>query len=337
MPKLLLILTMLVAIGCGTQPTPPMDSEPKAVTAVTLADWTQTGYSRQSSRTAIEDIGVIGASHLFIIVTAYQVSATASQLRTDVVLTPSRQAVRQALSWAGDAGLAGAIKLHIISEDGAPTGDVRPANPTLWFDSYWQFLQPWAQLAEVAGTPLFVLGTEFDGTLEYGDLWRELIRKARQIYSGALVYAASWDNADRVPFWRDLDYVGVDAFFPVTQRNNPSRAEILSGWQPWLQHLEDLHNRTGKQLLLTEIGYRSIDGAGIHPYRFDNPGSVDLQEQADLYWAALEAIKDAGFIDGIAWWNWLASGAGGPNDRDYTPFGKPAEQVLVDAWRGPAL
>ena len=314
-----------------------MEFEPKAITAITLADWTRAGYSRPTSGVAIDDIAATGASHLFVIVTAYQVSSTASRLQSDSLLTPSQESVQQALSRGTSDGLMGVIKIHLISEDGAPAADVRPADPTLWFDSYWQFLQPWARLAEMTGPPLFVLGTEFDATLAHGALWHELIGKVRQVYSGALVYAISWDHTADVPFWQDLDYVGVDAFFPVTQRNNPSREEILSGWQPWLQQLEQLHNRTGKQLLLTEIGYRSIDGAGIHPYRFDNPGRVDPQEQADLYWAALEAIKDAGFIDGIAWWNWLASGAGGPNDRDYTPFGKPAEQVLVDMWRGPAL
>ena len=85
-------------------------------------------------------------------------------------------------------------------------------------------------------------------------------------------------------------------------------------------------------MILTEIGYRSVDGAGRHPYQFASDVPIDLFEQADLYWAAIEAIGGKDWIDGMYWWNWLASGRGGPADDDYTPSGKPAEKELTDAW-----
>ncbi|MCH8872135.1 hypothetical protein IH824_05075, partial [candidate division KSB1 bacterium] len=111
-----------------------------------------------------------------------------------------------------------------------------------------------------------------------------------------------------------------------------NQLEILAAWQPWLQTVELLHKQTGRDILFTEIGYRSIDGAGMKPYQFNNPGTVDLQEQADLYWAALQSTVDIPWLKGMYWWNWRADGSGGEANRDYTPFGKPAESVLTKSW-----
>jgi hypothetical protein len=95
-----------------------------------------------------------------------------------------------------------------------------------------------------------------------------------------------------------------------------------------------LHQQAGRQIILTEIGYRSVDGAGMRPYEFGDEAALDLQEQADLYWAALQATADESWIVGLFWWNWLANGAGGENNTDYTPSGKPAEMELQKSWRG---
>jgi hypothetical protein len=157
-----------------------------------------------------------------------------------------------------------------------------------------------------------------------------LIERVRRVYGGEVVYAASWDGARRVGFWDAVDMVGVDFYGSVTRRRDPGRLEILSGWQPWLERLRLLHELTDRPLLLTEIGYRSVDGAGINPYLYGDDRTIDTGEQADLYWAALEALGSVDFVAGVYWWNWLADGGAGRDD--YTPGGKPAEEVLHDAW-----
>ena len=182
-----------------------------------------------------------------------------------------------------------------------------------------------------------MIGTELAGTLEDQEQWHDTIRKIRSVFSGRLVYAASWDEAGRVPFWRDLDDVGIDAYFPVAKRSDAGRLELLEGWQPWLDRLALLHHQTGRPILLTEIGYRSVSGAGIHPYDGTSAGAIDLTAQANLYWAALEAARQEPWITGAFWWNWRADGSGGPANSDYTPRGKPAEDELRAAWEGSAI
>ncbi len=240
--------------------------------------------------------------------------------------------MRHAIAHARALGLAVVLKAHVDLDDGAWRGTIVPPDPVAWFASYRAFVRPWAMLADSIGSPFFVLGTELAGTLASESQWRDLVRELRTVYSGRLTYAASWDEAARVPFWSALDLVGVDAYFPVTGRRDAGRTEMLSGWQLWLARLRTLARRTERPILLTEVGYRSVDGAGMAPFRSTAGGAPDPGEQADLYWAALEATAAQDEITGVCWWNCLADGSGGPTNTDFTPVGKSAAQVLAAAW-----
>src|SRR6266581_3484960 len=230
------------------------------------------------------------------------------------------------------AGLRVALKPHVDLDDGSWRGGIEPRDPAAWFAAYRDFIVPWAALAQASGVAQFVVGTELAGTVGDEASWRETIRAVRGVFSGTLIYAASWDEAARVPFWSEVDRVGIDFYFPVATRTHPGRLEILAAWQPWLERLQLLHRQTGKPILLTEVGYRSVDGAGMAPYAYDRAATLDLGEQADLYWAALEATGDQPWIDGLWWWDWPADGSGGAQDPGYTARGKPAARELEAAW-----
>jgi hypothetical protein len=299
---------------------------------ITLADWTADGYASASAREAIEDIAATGANTVVLIRTAYQRTLSSSRVDVDG-RTPTIASLETIASWARERGLAVVVKPHVDVDTGEWRGAISPDNVDLWFDSYEEFVDETARLAERIGAVTFVVGTELAGTVERGRRWRELIASVRAVYDGQLTYAASWDGAGRVGFWDALDAVGVDFYGSVTMRDDPGRVEILVGWQPWLERLRRLQHRTSKRIVLTEIGYRSVDGAGGTPFALGEVGAVDTREQADLYWAALEALGTVDWLEGVCWWNWLASGEGGMTNDDYTPKGKPAESELTDAWR----
>lgn len=304
------------------------------VRGVTLADWSADGYGRPSAMAAVDDIAGLGATRVVIVVTAYQNRVTDNSVRTDPSRTPTESAVAQAAARAAAHGMETAVKLHVDLDSGEWRGNIRPADPDAWFESYRTFVEQWSDFAANVGAAQLVVGTELAGTIEHEDHWRALYAAVRSKYGGEVVYAASWDEAWKVPFWDAVDRVGIDFYAPVAQRVTSGRVEILAGWQPWIDRMTILHNQTGKRLLLTEIGYRSIDGAGMHPYDFGAYAAVDPGEQADLYWAALEAVGSKDWIEGVYWWNWLASGRGGVENKDYTPKGKPAQEELSGAWDG---
>jgi hypothetical protein len=150
------------------------------------------------------------------------------------------------------------------------------------------------------------------------------------------VYASNWDESYR-ECWKDLDYIGVDAYFPLPAGNTPpSVEELKAAWnEPTsgpIKKMEDLHNTLGIPVILTEVGYRSISGAHREPYvSYDSSKevSVDETEQANLYQAAFESLLGKQWLAGMYWWNWLVRLDPEITPKDYTPQGKPAEAILM--------
>lgn len=326
------VVAAALAVSCDELPTEPAQSQRMPVKGVTLVDWSSDGFARASAREALADIARAGANTVVLIRTAYQASASADVVEVRP-RTPTIASLEAAASEAAALGLRVVIKPHVDLDDGSWRGNIDPQDVAAWFASYAEFVLEAALLAQRVGAAQLVVGTEMAGTIEREDLWRSLIALVREAYSGEVVYAASWDNAARIGFWDALDAVGVDFYGAVARRDQPGRVELLAGWQPWIDRLHRLHRLTGKRILLTEIGYRSVDGAGQAPFAFGTDERIDTGEQADLYWAALEALGGRRWIEGVYWWNWLASGEGGADNDDYTPKGKPAQEELERAWK----
>jgi len=327
-------LPALVALACTTLPTGPVRGFLPPVRGITIVNWTRDGYGTAEAQASLDALAATGAGTVVIVVTGYQADAGASSVRGDDPRTPSQTAVTQLVSRARTLGLRVALKPHVDLDDGSWRGWIAPRDPAAWFDSYRAFLLPWAQLARTLAVEQFAIGTELAGTLAHEDQWRATIAAVRAACPSELIYAASWDEAARVPFWDALDLIGVDAYFPVARRRDAGRLEMLAGWQPWLDRLSALHRRAGRDILFSEVGYRSLDGAGMAPYAFASGATLDLGEQADLYWAALQATGDRTWIRGFWWWDWPADGSGGPADGGYTARGKPAAAELAATWGG---
>jgi hypothetical protein len=218
--------------GCTELPTEPAAAAGMVVRGVTLADWTSSGYGRPSAMAAVDRIAAAGANRLVIVVTAYQNRTSDNIVRTDPNRTPTGSAVAVAAARAATQGLEVAVKLHVDLYGGEWRGNIRPSNPTAWFESYGAFVDQWADFADGIGAAQLVIGTELAGTIEHEDRWRALIAEARSRFGGEVVYAASWDEAQRVPFWDAVDRAGVDFYAPVSARPDAGRVEILPAPPP---------------------------------------------------------------------------------------------------------
>lgn len=329
----ILLVNLMFVNNCDRLPTQDERPALKPFRGVTFADWTADGYNTSIAAAQIGQIANAGANHLAIVITGYQNSHSSNDVYAMNLRTPRVNAISNCIDMALQQGLDVTLKFHVNLEFGGWSGLIRPDNPDEWFASYLTFITPYLAVAAEKQLKQCILATELGNTLDFPLHWEALIDSIRNRFSGDLIYAASWDEAAIVPFWEQLDYIGVNFYFPVSSRKDADRFEILKGWQPWLDRLEQLQQETGKNILLAEIGYRSIDGAGMNPPDFTTVADIDLEEQADLYWAAFEATREISWIEGMYWWNWLANGDGGSFNQDYTPHGKPAENEMHKAWK----
>jgi hypothetical protein len=129
-----------------------------------------------------------------------------------------------------------------------------------------------------------------------------------------------------------VDYVGMDAYFPLTFNYDPSLEELKTAWTILADEIETWISTVNKPLIFTEIGYRSGDGSNLAPSNFWSDMTVDLQEQRDCYEAAFQTLWNRSWFYGFYWWTWIHDPEkGGPNDPNHTPQSKPAQDV-VTSW-----
>ena len=95
-----------------------------------------------------------------------------------------------------------------------------------WFESYRKTILHYAMMAEKTQSELFCIGTELRSSIEHQpQKWMDLIKEIKAIYSGKLTYAANWDSDfNRIPFWKELDYIGIQAYFPLTENTSGTQA-----------------------------------------------------------------------------------------------------------------
>jgi hypothetical protein len=232
---------------------------------------------------------------------------------------------------ARSLGLRVALKPHVNINDGTWRGLITPTDPSAWWASYNAMIDHYADLARQGGASLLVVGTELKSMSPDTARWRDLIAGVRSRFQGQLTYAASSKEFDHVNFWDALDYIGVDAYFALTNKIGDTTSNLVWHWTSWgwKSQLVNESFSWGKPVLFTEIGYRSTPDTALHPGFHGNSGDADFAAQQRAYEAFYQAFQNEGWFAGVYWWRWSAE-LGKPQgwEEDYPPLDKPAEQTM---------
>jgi hypothetical protein len=299
------------------------------VRGTVLTSWYGQQYQEPATRSTIRSLPDLGMNHVAVLATWYQSSLYGHDIAAHPERTPQDDAVRYALGQARDRGLKTLLKPHLDLLDGTWRGQIRAADEELWFASYAVFIQHYAVIAEEEGASALVLGTELSG-MEHADArWRELIRGLRETFHGELIYGANWDAYARVGWWDAVDKVGVDAYFPLTNRMDPTEDALRQAWRGVARELDAFAERAGRNVLITEVGYQNRDGANVSPWWAPSTRE-DPAEQAACMDAALGALADAKRIDGALLWKTSYDPA---TDQDgFDMVNRPAADVVKRWW-----
>ena len=204
---------------------------------------------------------------------------------------------------------------------------------TRWFGSYTRELVRYAAIAQSEGAEVFVIGVELEKTIARPE-WLEVVRAVRGVYRGRVTYVAhGLDELPRVPFWSQLDLVAISSYpvFPA----DTSEAALAGVVNATVESMRRFALRTGKPILLAEVGLRSARDAQLKPWESaeERVAPPDELIQARVLRLWLRATSAKPFI-GTLVWRWLTDpDAGGPRDTDFTPQHKLAEGVLMAGWR----
>ena len=312
---------------------------------------------------SLNEVMAIGGNSTAIVTTHFIETKTSNEIKaTDFTMTDAD--LVDAIRAAKAEGLDVLLKPHLDVDDKTFRGRIDPQDEATFFgrqpdgtyaaDSYGEMIMRYAAIAEAEGVDVFLIGTELvDLAKNRSNLpfWTDLINDVRSVYSGDLSYASIVGEELFVRFWDQLDLISLDIYPPLTDNPNPSVGELIDGWtetptnersleayfnQPILDLLAGMSEQYGKKILITETGFRSVDGIATRPFDFNLLGNVDLQEQADAYEALFTSLQQGAgeYLDGIFLWEWgnTASATDGTVERpsSYEVANKPAVDIVDD-------
>jgi len=286
-------------------------------------------YDSSYSNESLQRMAEANVEYVAVTVWWVQENVSSTQIYAKPSWTPTDRSLAIAVHKAHELGMKVMLKPMIDPEDVYAhwRGEIR-SSPE-WFESYRAFIGSYARFAQENDVDLFCVGCEFQATEGDKASWEQVINEVKDLYSGPLTYAATFDSFQSIAWWDRLDYVGVDAYFPLTNKKDPTLKELKQAWNRIANGVESWVSTVKKPVVFTEIGYRSGDGTNAEPANWKASLALDLQEQFDCYLAAFQTLWGRPWFYGFYWWIWESNpAAGGLYDTDFTPQNKQVEYLL---------
>lgn len=242
--------------------------------------------------------------------------------------------VKQYVTELRKANLKIMLKPQIWVWGGVYTGKINFQSEKKWKEfetTYTNYILTYAKLASELHVELLCIGTELDNFVRVRpNYWIDLIVQLRKVYQGKLTYASNWDTYDEVSFWKGLDFIGVDAYFPLSSEETPELSTLKKSWKSIVATLRAKSEQVRVPVLFTEYGYRSRNYTANEPWQTSHDGKVNLEGQKVSYKALYESLWGASWFAGGFVWKWFPNtkNSGGVSDNRFTPQNKPALKII---------
>lgn len=270
------------------------------------------GYGTAASAEALDELVRLGCNWVSITPFGRQWDLRHTDIRMDFEQSfeRNRASVRRVIAQARARGLKVLLVPHLwIDVPGLWRGEIDPGSEERWqqwFASYTRFVTAWARVAQESGAEMFSIGVEMKSSsaTRVAD-WVRVIEAVRREYRGLLTYSANWDEEVQVGFWDRLDVVGINAFYPLADRDGAGLDELRRGAARRAQTLGAWAEREGRVVLFTEFGYTARPDPAVRPWEWPESLTnvpVDERAQATAYRALLEGfMPHRWFVGGFVW------------------------------------
>lgn len=351
----LLAIAVLLAVGC-TEPLGPEGIAMIEIPGYSYTSFQHNGFWQGKERGALALLKQqTGAQWVSLCVFVFQSTPYTSDIAPNTTgvnpltgkswqTSSTWDDLQTAVADARAQGLRIMLKPHVDCYSGEWRAAIVPDETGTWFAAYTTILLQYAQFAEQHHIDMLCIGVEYAIATQpqYNTYWQALIRSVRSVYSGKLTYAANWSPAftmkqaelEHIPFWRQLDYIGVDFYGALAKRENapsPNYGNAYARMVGRASHIEKVAQRVGRSVILTEVGIQSVQGALASPYQYTrgnaSSAQVDNTVQELYYRAVLDVFGNKPWCAGFFWWNWESTPTA-TRATNYTAEGKPAAALL---------
>ncbi|MCG8697676.1 MAG: hypothetical protein MI922_06440 [Bacteroidales bacterium] len=250
----------------------------------------------------------------------------------------TKAGVISSVEMAHQKGLKVMIKPHIWLRYGKYTGELKFESDNAWEkfeNSYTDYILFFAQLADSLNCELYCIGNELRSfTTNRTSYWISLVSKVRSVYQGQITYAANWDEYKYIGFWKLLDYIGVNAYFPLSSVKVPTVKNAREGWFKHRNELKLTAQDNKKHVLFTEYGYRSVEFTCKEPWNSYEDFAINNMAQKNALEALYKEFWEERWFAGGFLWKWHVNFNYNRNKDGYSPQQKSALQVVKEYYRG---
>jgi len=278
----------------------------------------------------------LNANSIAITFPFYTYGVSSNQVYGDPKTTPTPGQIEDFLVEAAKSSIRVTIR-PILNEEAlvaqnplAWRGMIQPQSTNAWFQSYRDFLTPYAEAAEQGHAATFVIGAELN-SLERDPQWSGLISALQSVYSGQLVYDENFDEFAADDPYLPLPGNNIDAYPRFNLPDTASVTTLTQAWESWLGAHPPVVLRN---LVMAEVGIVAVAGAYQSPAAWlgTTTDPIDDEVQANWYQAVCQAVAAENVGGGIYWWEvgFDSDPADpAPYEADRLTFlGRPAEQVI---------
>jgi hypothetical protein len=351
-------LASVCALACGSgiwsarvaaqETFPPHGEAIRGVTVGPIESSQQPGrgYGTPYSEALLDELVRLGANSISITPFGriWSLSSTDIAMDFEAPYQENREAIRRMIAQAKARGLSVLLIPHLWVETTGWRGEIDPGSEAGWLayqKSYKEFVLRWARDAQTFGADAFSIGVEcksFSG--RFGGYWHGLIHDVRQVFHGKLTYSANWDEAEDVLFWDQLDYIGINAFYPLADKSGASYDRYAEGAASALAKVEALHDALHMPVLFVEIGYTTRANAAVEPWLWPDGMHdvvIDPWEQARALSALIGASATKPWFSGFFVWRYYANLDDVSQEAawGFSPHAKIAEGLLKSVFATP--
>jgi len=301
------------------------------------------GYLGSLSRQSLQKLAELNVNAISVTPFGYLRATNQPDFlrRSSGARSENDESLAQAKIFAERLGMRVMLKPHILMMGGdwGWPGAVKMEKPNDWqifFNRYARWMLHYAMLAEIYDFDSLCIGVELvQATYQHEQVWREMIKRWRGIYSGPIFYAANWgDEFENISFWDALDAIGLNSYYPLSEKENPTDKELLSGARSISEKIERVAKKFHKPVLISEIGFTSSARPWLRPHDDNTGAPLDFEAQRRCYEAIFQAVWGKPWLAGIYWWKWPTMlDNGGSTDDNFTPNGKPAAEAVAQWYR----
>jgi hypothetical protein len=302
------------------------------------------GYGTPAFDSTLMECQAMGANWVAITPfgRVHDLSGRGIDLTFEAPFPSNREAIRQAIRMAHTRGLHVMLVPHLWVESGDWRALIDPKTDDgwrKWAASYKAFLFTWAKVAEEEHVELLSAGVELRSwvTTSRAPSFVDLLRDLRRVYHGLVTYSANWDDVDQAVILGGLDLIGINAFYPLAEKEGAGDAELLGGAEKVRDKVRALSKAWGKPVLFTEIGYTTRVDPAVRPWEWPDAMKGVLPDQgaqAQAYRALLAPLLEEPSFAGFFVWRVYSDPEDTSQEAEwgFSPRGKRAELVMRDAF-----